>query len=58
MTNTRRTILTGALAATATVAMPSIVRAQAAPIRIALLTVKTVRLPKAEFRWSRGSRPF
>jgi branched-chain amino acid transport system substrate-binding protein len=58
MKTTRRTILTGALASSATVAMPSILRAQAAPFRIGLLTVKTGPLAQGGIQMEQGLTTF
>ena len=58
MNTTRRTILTGAIASSAGVAMPSLVRAQSAPIRIALLTVKTGPLAQGGIQMEQGLATF
>jgi len=58
MTTTRRTVLTGALASTAIVGMPAILRAQAAPFRIGLLTVKTGPLAQGGIQMEQGLATF
>ncbi len=55
---TRRSVLTGALASSAIVAMPSILRAQAAPFRIGLLTVKTGPLATGGLQMEQGLTTF
>src|SRR5215210_1315423 len=50
----RRTVLTGMLTSTAAVAMPAIARAQAAPFRIGLLTVKTGPLAQGGIQMEQG----
>jgi branched-chain amino acid transport system substrate-binding protein len=51
---TRRTVLKSALAASATMAMPSILRAQSAPFKIGLLTVKTGPLAQGGIQMEQG----
>ncbi|HEV7874017.1 MAG TPA: ABC transporter substrate-binding protein, partial [Enterovirga sp.] len=58
MNTTRRTVLTGALASTAAVAMPSILRAQGAPFKIGLLTVKTGPLAQGGIQMEQGLATF
>jgi branched-chain amino acid transport system substrate-binding protein len=58
MNTTRRTVLTGALASTAAVAMPSILRAQSAPFKIGLLTVKTGPLAQGGIQMEQGLATF
>ena len=55
---TRRTVLTGALASSAMVAIPAIPRAQAAPVRIGLLTVKTGPLAQGGLQMEQGLTTF
>jgi branched-chain amino acid transport system substrate-binding protein len=58
MTTTRRTILKTALASSAAVAMPSILRAQESPFRIGLLTVKTGPLAQGGIQMEQGLATF
>jgi branched-chain amino acid transport system substrate-binding protein len=58
MTIKRRTILKGALASATTIAMPSILRAQGAPFRIGLLTVKTGPLAQGGIQMEQGLATF
>ena len=58
MTMERRTILKGALAASAVTAMPSLARAQAAPFKIGLLTVKTGPLAQGGIQMEQGLTSF
>lgn len=58
MTIRRRTILEGALASVAGVAMPSVLRAQGAPFRIGLLTVKTGPLAQGGIQMEQGLATF
>src|SRR5918998_3447924 len=58
MTIQRRTVLTGALATSAVVAMPAVLRAQAAPFKIALLTVKTGPLAQGGIQMEQGLLTF
>jgi branched-chain amino acid transport system substrate-binding protein len=58
MTTTRRTILTGSLAAAGAVAMPSVLRAQGAPFKIGLLTVKTGPLAQGGIQMEQGLATF
>src|SRR3712207_5710950 len=58
MTLQRRTILKGALAASAAVAAPTVLRAQAAPFKIALLTVKTGPLAQGGIQMEQGLLTF
>jgi branched-chain amino acid transport system substrate-binding protein len=55
---TRRTILTGALASGAALALPSIARAQSAPLKIGLLTVKTGPLAQGGIQMEQGLTTF
>lgn len=55
MTITRRTILAGAMAS---VAMPSVLRAQGAPFKIGLLTVKTGPLAQGGIQMEQGLATF
>jgi branched-chain amino acid transport system substrate-binding protein len=55
---TRRTVLTGALASSAMLAMPSIGRAQSAPLKIGLLTVKTGPLAQGGIQMEQGLTTF
>jgi branched-chain amino acid transport system substrate-binding protein len=54
MTQKRRTVLKGMLATSAAVAMPGVLRAQAAPFKIALLTVKTGPLAQGGIQMEQG----
>jgi branched-chain amino acid transport system substrate-binding protein len=54
MITKRRTVLKGMLASSAAVAMPSVLRAQAAPFKIALLTVKTGPLAQGGIQMEQG----
>jgi branched-chain amino acid transport system substrate-binding protein len=58
MTTRRRTVLKGALASGAVVAMPAVLRAQAAPFKIALLTVKTGPLAQGGIQMEQGLLTF
>ncbi len=58
MTVERRTILKGALASSAALAMPTVLRAQAAPFRIGLLTVKTGPLAQGGIQMEQGLATF
>jgi branched-chain amino acid transport system substrate-binding protein len=58
MTIERRTILKAGLASAASVAMPSVLRAQAAPFRIGLLTVKTGPLAQGGIQMEQGLTVF
>lgn len=58
MTVERRTILKGALASSAALAMPTVLRAQAAPFRIGLLTVKTGPLAQGGIQMEQGLASF
>lgn len=58
MTTTRRTVLKTGLASTAAIAMPSILRAQEAPFRIGLLTVKTGPLAQGGIQMEQGLATF
>jgi branched-chain amino acid transport system substrate-binding protein len=58
MTIKRRTILKGALASATTIGMPSILRAQGAPFRIGLLTVKTGPLAQGGIQMEQGLATF
>jgi branched-chain amino acid transport system substrate-binding protein len=55
---TRRTVLTGALASGAALAMPSIGRAQSAPLKIGLLTVRTGPLAQGGIQMEQGLTTF
>lgn len=55
---TRRRVLTGALASGAALAMPSIGRAQSAPLKIGLLTVKTGPLAQGGIQMEQGLTTF
>jgi branched-chain amino acid transport system substrate-binding protein len=55
---TRRTVLKGALAASGVMAMPAILRAQTAPFRIGLLTVKTGPLAQGGIQMEQGLTTF
>ena len=58
MTIQRRTVLQGMLASTAAVAMPAIARAQGAPFKIGLLTVKTGPLAQGGIQMEQGIATF
>src|SRR3990170_841882 len=58
MTMERRTILKAGLAVAGSVAMPAILRAQAAPFRIGLLTVKTGPLAQGGIQMEQGLTVF
>ncbi|MDB5558399.1 MAG: amino acid transporter substrate-binding protein [Enterovirga sp.] len=58
MTVERRTILKAGLATAASVAMPTVLRAQAAPFRIGLLTVKTGPLAQGGIQMEQGLATF
>ncbi|GAC1547906.1 MAG: ABC transporter substrate-binding protein [Beijerinckiaceae bacterium] len=58
MTIKRRTILKGALASATAIAMPSILRAQGAPFRIGMLTVKTGPLAQGGIQMEQGLATF
>src|SRR5919202_1593195 len=58
MTVQRRTVLTGMLASTAAVAMPAVGRAQGAPFKIGLLTVKTGPLAQGGIQMEQGIATF
>src|SRR5919112_5154439 len=54
MTTQRRTVLKGMLATSAAVAMPGVLRAQSAPFKIGLLTVKTGPLAQGGIQMEQG----
>ena len=54
----RRTVLKGALASGAAVAMPAVLRAQGAPFKIGLLTVKTGPLAQGGIQMEQGIATF
>ena len=58
MTIKRRTVLKGALASGAAVAMPAVLRAQGAPFKIGLLTVKTGPLAQGGIQMEQGIATF
>src|SRR5919202_386217 len=58
MTVQRRTVLTGMLASTAAVAMPAVGRAQGAPFKIGLMTVKTGPLAQGGIQMEQGIATF
>jgi len=58
MTIKRRTVLKGALASGAAVAMPPVLRAQGAPFKIGLLTVKTGPLAQGGIQMEQGIATF
>ena len=58
MTIKRRTVLKGALASSAAVAMPAVLRAQGAPFKIGLLTVKTGPLAQGGIQMEQGIATF
>src|SRR5215217_6505070 len=58
MTTQRRTILKGMLATSAAMSMPAILRAQSAPFKIGLLTVKTGPLAQGGIQMEQGIATF
>ena len=54
MTIRRRAVLQGMIASTALVAVPAVLRAQAAPFKIGLLTVKTGPLAQGGIQMEQG----
>src|SRR3954467_4653631 len=58
MSMKRRTVLQGMLASTAAVGMPAIARAQGAPFKIGLLTVKTGPLAQGGIQMEQGIASF
>jgi branched-chain amino acid transport system substrate-binding protein len=58
MTIQRRTVLQGMLASTAAVAMPAVGRAQGAPFKIGLMTVKTGPLAQGGIQMEQGIATF